>query len=70
MKGGRWLMKVRKTLSLDQEVVQLIRFYSAGLGQSESAFVSMLVKQVDLVANQVIMQSAKEVGGAGQGTES
>jgi hypothetical protein len=53
-------MKVRKTLSLDQEVVQLIRFYSAGLGQSESAFVSMLVKQVDLV----------EVGGAGQGTES
>lgn len=63
-------MKVRKTFSLDEEVVQMIRLHSAALSQTESAFLSMLVRQVDTVAAQVIMQLGQRVGDAGQGTES
>lgn len=63
-------MKVKKTLSLDEDVAQMIRVFAATMNQSESAFVSMLVRQVDEVAAQVIMQATKKVGDAGQGTES
>jgi hypothetical protein len=70
MNEGGQSMKVRKTFSLDEEVVQMIRLFAVTMNQTESAFVSMLVRQVDQVAAQVIMQAAKEVGDAGQGTES
>lgn len=62
-------MKVRKTFSLDEEVVQMIRLFAATMNQTESAFLSMLVRQVDQVAAEVVMQVAKSRGDAGQESE-
>lgn len=61
-------MKEKKTLSLDEEVAAKLRMYAAGLHQTESAFVSMLINEIDRVAMDVVLSVKK--GGAESGTDS
>lgn len=48
---------MKKTFSLDEEVVKKVKKYSAALGSTESGFISMLVNQVDKVAAEVVLST-------------
>jgi len=65
------MAKVKKTYSLDEEVVQKVTFYATALHLSDSAFLSMFISNLDHMTADVVLGkfSEKKEGDAGSAGE-
>lgn len=61
------MAKVKKTYSLDEEVAERLSRYAAELHVSDSAFLTLMVMQLDQVMNVALPEEEEEDSGQPQG---